>query len=114
MVYDVPCGECEKSYIVETGRPFGIRLKEHQKDVEKIADIKFTRAARKSSTSEQHKSAIPDHVAQANHIIDWDKAKILDRDANPFLREIRESIEIRKKGTMAINRDEGVYRPTLV
>ena len=103
------CDGCKKSYIGETGRQFGIRLKEHQKDVEKIADIKFTRAARKASTSEQHKSAITDHVAQANHIIDWDKAKILDRDTNPFSRKIRESVEIRKMGAMAINRDEGVY-----
>ena len=109
VIYDVPCGGCKKSYIGETGRQFGIPLKEHQKDVEKIADIKLTRAARKASTSEQHKSAITDHVAQANHIIDWDKAKILDRDTNPFSRKIRESIEIRKKGALAINRDEGVY-----
>ena len=48
-------------------------------------------------------------MAQANHIIDWDKVKILDRDTNPFSRKIRESIEIRKKGAMAIKRDEGVY-----
>ena len=36
VVYDVPCGWGEKSYIGETGRQFGIRLKEHQKDVEKL------------------------------------------------------------------------------
>ena len=107
MVYDVPCGGCKKSYIGETGTQFGHAFKEHQKDVEKIADVNFTRAARKASTSEQHKSAITDHVAQANHIIDWDNARILNRDANPFSRKIRQSIEIRKKGAMAI--DEGVY-----
>ena len=98
VVYDIPCGGCEKSYIGETGRQFRIRLKKHQKDVEKIEDITFTRAARKASTSEQHKSAITDHVAQANQIIDWEKARILDRDSNQYSRKIRESIEIRKKG----------------
>ena len=40
VVYDGPCGGCEKSYIGETGRQFGICLKEHQKYVEKIVDKK--------------------------------------------------------------------------
>ena len=44
-----------------------------------------------------------------NHIIDWDQARILDRDANPFSRKICECVEIHKKGTMAYNRSEGVY-----
>ena len=95
--------------ICETGRQFGIRLSEHQKDVGKIVDKKYTRAARKASISEQHKSAITNHVAQANHIVNWENARILDRDANQFSRRIRESIEIRKKGAKAINRDEGIY-----
>ena len=57
-----------------------------------------TKVTRKASTGEQHKLAVTDHVAQANHIIDWEKARILDRDANPFSRKIRESIGILKKG----------------
>jgi len=28
-VYKIPCGNCEKTYIGETGRKFGTRLKEH-------------------------------------------------------------------------------------
>ena len=109
VVYDVPCGGCDKSYVGETGRQFGTRLQEHQKDVTTVADVKFTRANRKASTTEQHKSAITDHVAQENHIIKWDEAKILDRDSNTFSRRIREAIEIRKKGAKAINRDEGSF-----
>ena len=109
VVYDVPCGGYDKSYVGETGRQFGTRLKEHQKDVTTVADVKFTRANRKASTTEQHKSAITDHVAQENHIINWDEAKILDRDSNTFSRRIREAIEIRKKGAKAINRDEGSF-----
>ena len=70
MVYDIPCNGCDKSYIGEAGRLFGTRLKEHQKDSESIKDTVFTRANRKASTSEQHKSAITDHTAQENHIID--------------------------------------------
>ncbi|XP_072039396.1 uncharacterized protein [Amphiura filiformis] len=35
VVYEIGCKGCDKSYIGETGRPFGVRLKEHQKDAEK-------------------------------------------------------------------------------
>ena len=79
VVYEVPCKGCNKTYVSETGRQLGVRLKEHQKDSEKIAEKKFTRAMRKSSTTEQHKSAITDHVAQENHLIDWEETKIIDR-----------------------------------
>ncbi|XP_072041201.1 uncharacterized protein [Amphiura filiformis] len=105
---DVVCKGCDKSNVGETGRQFGTRLKEYKKDSETIAERKFTRANRKESTSEQHKSAITDHIAQENHVIEWEGAKILDRDSNAFTRRIREAIQIRKKGAKAINRDEGI------
>ncbi|XP_072048371.1 uncharacterized protein [Amphiura filiformis] len=106
VVYNIPCKRCDKSYVRETGRQFGTRLKEHKKDSETIAERKFTRANRKESTSEQHKSAITDHIAQENHVIECEGAKALDRDSNAFTRSIREAIQIRKKGAKAINRDE--------
>ena len=80
-----------------------------KKTLEKIADKKFTRATRKLSTTEQHKSAITDHVAQENHVTDWDNAKVLDRDSNSFTRKVREAIQIRTRGTKALNCDDGVY-----
>ena len=119
VVYKVPCKGCNKTYVGETGRQLGVRLKEHQKDSEKITEKKFTRAMRKSSTTEHHKSAITDHVAQENHLIDWEETKIIDRDSNPFTRKVREAIQIRKWGTKALNRDDGlhsldhVYNPLL-
>ena len=33
VVYRIPCGECDKVYIRETGRPVSERIKEHQRDV---------------------------------------------------------------------------------
>ena len=119
LVYDIPCKSCDKSYVGETGRQFSYRLNEHQKDAEEVKNRKFTRAARKESTSEIHKSAITDHIAQENHVIDWKGAKVLDRDSNPFTRRVRESIQIRKKGAKVLNRDDGavyldhVYTPLL-
>ena len=73
----------------------------------KISDIKFTRANRKASTSEKHKSTITDHIAQENHVIDWEGATILDRDSNSATRKIREAIHISKRRAKAINRDDG-------
>ncbi|XP_072039550.1 uncharacterized protein [Amphiura filiformis] len=80
-VYEIPCKSCKKSYIGETGRPFGVRLKEHLKESEKITERKFTRAVRKESVDEINKSAITDHVSQQNHVIDWDGAKVIDIDS---------------------------------
>jgi len=33
-VYKIPCKNCQKVYIGETGRSFRVRMKEHQKEVE--------------------------------------------------------------------------------
>ncbi len=94
-------------------------MKEHQKDTELITNRKYTRANRKESTTEFHKSTITDHITQENHVINWEGAKILDRNANSFTRKICESIHIRKRGAKFINRDKGaisldhVYNPLL-
>ena len=45
-------------------RAFGIRLNEHRKEAEQITRRKYTRATRKDSLDEVHKSAISNHVAQ--------------------------------------------------
>ena len=70
MVYKIPCKNCDKAYIGETGRKFGTRLKEHQADVNANSSMAFTRAERLSSQSDMHKSAITDHVTVHNHVID--------------------------------------------
>ena len=44
-----------------------------------------------------------------NHVIGWDKAKIMDREQNRNRRLIKESIWIRKRGHKTFNRDEGNY-----
>ena len=81
-------------------------MKKRQKDVSTVADVP---EHKKALTTDQHKSAITDHVAQENHIINWDEDKILDRDSYTFSRSIWEAIEIRKKGDKAMNRDDGSF-----
>ena len=47
-VYKVPCANCDKTYIGETGRKFGVRLQEHRTEVESKTGRTFTRSLRAS------------------------------------------------------------------
>ena len=89
---------------------FGVRLSEHQAEVKKATNKKYTRSEPfRASELEQSKSAISDHVARANHVIDWDEAKILGREHDKKSREVREAIEITRRGAKTLNREEGTY-----
>ena len=78
-------------------------------EMKKVNERKFTRSERKASEQEQTKSAISDHVARVNHVINWDDAKILGKEHDKKAREIREAIEIRRRGAKRLNREEGTY-----
>ena len=109
VVYKIPCNQCEKVYIGETGRQLGTRVTEHRKEAEKISDRNFTRSTRRASTNEHHKSAITDHVCQNNHIMNWEASEIVEQESDKFKRWIKESICIRSN-TPSMNRDEGAYQ----
>jgi len=59
---------------------------------------------------EQNKSAVTDHAISLNHIVDWDQAKVIDREGNRVDRWIKEAIHIRKERDKSMNRDEGSYQ----
>ena len=96
-VYKIPCKQCPKSYIGETGRKLSVRVKEHKEDVEKSSQANYTRSQRKVSENTFHKSALSDHATQSNHIIDWDNTKVVGREADRQRRYIREAISIRQE-----------------
>ena len=108
-IYEIPCKNCEKTYVGETARLFGTRLAEHQAETKKVEAKKYTRSERKLSEQEQTKSAISDHAARANHVIDWNEAKIIGKEHDKRSREVREAMEIRKRGSTTINREEGTF-----
>jgi len=55
---------------------------------------------------EYNKSALADHVNQANYAIDWKKTTVIDREQDRPTRWIKEAVHICKEG----NRDEGSYQ----
>jgi len=109
-VYKVPCANCDKTYIGETGRKFGVRLQEHRTEVEYKTRRTFTRSHRTSSLTEHNKSALTDHATQENHVINLPQATVIDREPERFTRGIKEAVHIRKEGQQAMNRDEGSYQ----
>ena len=102
VVYKIPCKNCERIYVGETGRPLGARVNDS------ITGI-FTRAAKTRAASICNKSAITDHVCNENHVIDcMANAKVIARESDKAGRLIREAIWIRK--TDNTNRDEESYQ----
>ena len=110
LVYRIPCESCDCVYVGETARNFKYRLKEHKKDVDTAsANRVFTRAAKKTSEAEFHKSAITDHVMRKNHVINWTDSISLDSEPNDYSRRIKEAIRIKQQPN-SMNRDEGAYK----
>ena len=89
---------------------FSTRKKEHQKECEKETAGTLTRASKQKATQENLKSAISDHCKRENHLMDWDKAKVIHRESNRFQRWIRKAVGIRKRALKTMNRDEGAYQ----
>jgi len=50
------------------------------------------------------------HAISLNHVIDWDQAKVIDRESNRVDRLIKEVIHIRKEQDKSMNRDDGSYQ----
>ncbi|XP_077999607.1 uncharacterized protein LOC144452388 [Glandiceps talaboti] len=113
VVYEIPCRNCDQSYIGETGRQFSYRLKEHSSEVEVYQQRSFTRSTRRASVTEMNKSAITDHVRRTNHVLEWEGTKIADKETDRYQRWIREAICIKKRGS-TMNRDEGAYNLSTV
>ncbi len=109
IVYEIPCKNCNQSYIGEMGRTLGQRVKEHRAEADKTLNMAYTRSNRRESEKEVNKSAITDHARQHDHVIDWEGAQPLDRESDKYKRWIREAVWIRKKSP-TMNRDKGAYQ----
>ncbi|KAK7915480.1 hypothetical protein WMY93_011241 [Mugilogobius chulae] len=110
VIYEIPCKSCKKTYIGETGRAFTVRKHEHKKECEKETAGRLTRTEHQRAQQDNLKSAISDHCKRNNHVMDWDKSRIINQESNKYKRWIKEAIEIRKRGADTMNRDEGSFQ----
>jgi len=90
-------------------RKFGLRIKEHKKEVDSFTAGTQTWASRARESSVTHKSAITDQAVEDNHVIDWDNAKVVDREAQQQTRWTKEAFWIRKT-PICINQDAESYQ----
>lgn len=83
VVYEVPCGACNKSYIGETSQFLTKRLEQHKYNV-KTKNISGT--------------GLSQHTVEEGHIFDFDKTKILDQISNSYKRLTAETFYIKIRG----------------
>ena len=84
VVYQVPCGNCDKSYIGETGRGIQTRIKEHKRDLRNDADH----------------SAFVIHAHSTAHLPNWDGAKVIARCGSKGCRKATEAAFITTNETI--------------
>ena len=89
-VYAVPCGECPKVYIGQTGRDLQTRIREHKYNVNR----------------NYRGSALYMHRLEENHSVDWDRAAFNYRNADAKQRLVVEAALIQRVPNM--NLTEGV------
>ena len=75
--------------------------------MKQLEGVKYTRARRKESLTEIHQSALTDHVACKNHIIDWEGMRLLAKEPDWKKRGGKEAIFIRKAGMCETTMMEG-------
>ena len=96
VVYQIPCKQCDKSYIGQTGRQLGERVKEHR-----------------SLAPSRIPSAIAEHSVEYNHRIDWEGMRVLEKERRNFPRLVKEALQIRREGKATMNRDGGLDLPAI-
>ena len=86
QIYNFTCGSCNASYIGKTFRHMKVRVSEHQGISPRTGKhLKGT-----LSTS------VRDHMLDCNHMVAWDDFKVLGRESNHWLLEIKESLFIKR------------------
>jgi len=69
LIYHVPCKNCSSSYVGETGRKFGLRIKEHKEEVDSFTAGTQTRASRARESSVTHKSIVMRARGESTHAV---------------------------------------------
>jgi len=90
LIYNIPCNDCEKSYIGQTKQHLESRLKQHK-------------ASTKKQTKDNSDTALAKHTFDTKHTFNYDNTKILHRENNFKKRITLESLYIQKNINNAVN-----------
>ena len=93
-IYQVPCSQCNKVYLGQSGKELTVRLKQHKYNV------------RTGNMS----SALFVHMNEFNHRIEWQDAKELIYCKDLVKRNIIESSIIKVKADSLLNLSQGLYK----
>ena len=93
-VYKIPCKECDKVYVGQTGKDLPIRIKQHKYSVR----------------TGQESNALFIHMRDENHPIEWNKASKLVNSNSLMDRNIIESSIIKHKNANMLNLSHGLYK----
>ena len=85
QIYNFMCGSYNASYIGKLFRHIKVRVSEHQ------GVSHWTGKHLKGTLS----TSVRDHMLDCNHIVGWDVFKVLGRESNHWLLEIKESLFIK-------------------
>ena len=91
-VYQIVCADCDGSYIGETKRSIGTRLKEH------IASM---------HNGHPEQSAAAEHALDTGHRLRWKEPVVLDICHALGARRVKEALWIHRKNP-PMNRDRGL------
>lgn len=87
VIYRISCKDCQATYVGQTKRKLGIRIKEHKSNIR---------------LDPSRHSVVSNHITSFDHEIDWHNIKILDIEHNYQKRLIGEMIHI-KSQKLSIN-----------
>ena len=97
VIYEIPCRDCDATYIGETGRSLKTRQKEH------MACVRLDKC---------DKSALAEHANTTGHEILWDGTKIIGYEHRWLQRRWLEAIKIASnENSLCSNRDNGRIIP---
>ena len=97
VVYKVPCGGCQRSYLGETYRGFKTRVQEHRRDIQNHKDT----------------SSFVIHIDQHQHLPDWKRSEILWSGQGKTRRKLVESVVIENLPNINSKRGDFALSPIL-
>ena len=83
VIYQIGCKNCPNSYIGVIASPVYVSLTNHRVEIANITEeTVYTRNKRTKSTDIDYKSALSEHAATMNHVIEWATVKVIEQEQN--------------------------------